>query len=641
MTMDIAITGMSVRLPASDTPWQLHELLADAGSAIERFDNEHPDRVGARGIIQRHDWFDSQYFRLAEAEASRLDPQHRLALEEAVKALESAGYRSLSSRQAIECGVFASCSANQSHWRACLEQDADNAIARYNLLLANDKDFLATRIAWHLDLTGPAITVQSGCSSGLAALHQACQALRMGECSIALVAGVSLTLPLKEAYPVSEGMIFSSSGSCCPFTEDADGTIGGTGAVVLVLQPLEQALLEGAPCWGIIKGSAVNNDGRKKVSFTAPSIDQQIAVMQSALKVAGVKASDIGFIEGHGTATSMGDAIELAALSEVYGCQMPLPSLGSIKANIGHLDAASGLAGVAKCLLSFHNQLIYPQPHKTGTMLKGTSSFALHARPLPWRGASRMSVVTSLGVGGTNVHMVLGAAPPREMKHITGPFLIPLAASTGQGVQELARQLREATKSMSPDTLPYCAWTLQQRYLSEKYSCRCHLAVQNWEHWQQQLQQVADGTPLSIMHCEDAPPALNKNEGLYRIALPATPLDSHSIPSPADQSGKNFIQPEGGGRDSDPETLIVAAWQKCLGFSDKPTTDTHFFEAGGNSLLSVQLIQALKQQGFTTVNIADIYAAPKLSHFVRRLKQKDSEKADVVPQEVTTDYEEM
>lgn len=641
MTMNIAITGMSVRLPTSDTPWQLHQLLTDAESAIERFDNGHSDRVGARGMVQRHDWFDSRYFRLAEADAARLDPQHRLALEEAVKALESAGYGSLSRRQAIECGVYASCSANQAHWRACLELEADNAIARYNLLLANDKDFLATRIAWHLDLTGPAMTIQSGCSSGLAALHQACQALRMGECALALVAGVSLTLPLKEAYPVSEGMIFSPSGCCCPFTEDADGTVGGTGAVVLVLQPLEQALQEGSPCWGIIKGSAMNNDGRKKVSFTAPGIDQQIAVMQRALKVAGVKASDIGFIEGHGTATSMGDAIELAALNEVYGCQMPLPSLGSIKANIGHLDAASGLAGIVKCLLSLHNQLIYPQPHRAGTTLKGTSSFPLHARPVPWRGASRTSVVTSLGVGGTNVHTVLGAAPPREMKPITGPFLIPLAAPTEPSMQALARQLREAMDTLSPDTLPYCAWTLQQRYLCEKYRYRCHLAVQNWDHWQQQLQQIADGGSLSNMHCEDAPPALNENEGLYCIALPATPLDSHPIPSPAEQSGKGVVQPERKACNNDPETLIIAAWQKCLGFSDKPAINTHFFEAGGNSLLSVQLIQALKQQGFTTVNIADIYAAPTLGHFVKRLEHKDDEKADTVRQESTDDYEEM
>lgn len=641
MKMDIAIVGMSVRLPASDTPWQLHQLLNNAQSAIERFDDGNPGSMGARGLIQRHDWFDSQYFHMAEAEASRLDPQHRLALEESVKALESAGYGSVSHRKALECGVYASCSANQTHWRASLERDADNAIARYNLLLANDKDFLATRIAWHLNLTGPSMTIQSGCSSGLAALHQACQALRMGECSLAIVAGVSLTLPLKEAYPVSEGMIFSPSGTCNPFTEAADGTVGGTGAVVLVLQPLEQALNEGAPCWGIIKGSAVNNDGRKKVSFTAPGIDQQIAVMQRALKVSDVKASDIGFIEGHGTATSMGDAIELAALNEVYGCQIQPPSLGSIKANIGHLDAASGLAGVAKCLLSFNNDLIYPQPQRIGISCKTTSIFPIHARSMPWNSASRMSVVTSLGVGGTNVHMVLGEAPLRECKVLSGPFLIPLAASTNTGVRMLARQLIEATKTMLPGTLPYCAWTLQHRYLHEKYNHRCNLVIKDWEELQQRLKQVAEGVSLNILHHEDVSQALTKNEGLHLIALPATPLDSHSIPSPAEQLDKKAAQVEERTVESNPEDLVVAAWQKCLGFSDNPNSDTHFFEAGGNSLLSVQLIQSLKQNGFANVNIADIYAAPKLSQFLKRLKQKDDANDKVEFQNHIDDYEEM
>ncbi|WP_168385775.1 beta-ketoacyl synthase N-terminal-like domain-containing protein [Erwinia amylovora] len=624
MTMDIAITGMSVRLPASDTPWQLHHLLAGAESAIRRFDAGGPGLIGARGIIDRHDWFDTQRFRLAEAEARRLDPQHRLALEEAVKALECAGYGDVIGCETLECGVFASCSANQVHWWSCLEKDADNAIARYNVLLANDKDFLATRIAWHLDLTGPAMTVQSGCSSGLAALHQACQALRLEECPIALVAGVSLTLPVEEASPISEGMIFSPSGHCHPYMDCADGTVGGTGAVVLVLQPLEQALQEGAPCWGVIKGSAMNNDGRKKVSFTAPGIDRQIAVMQRALRRARVAPDDIGYIEGHGTGTKMGDAIELAALTEVYGQRKAPPSLGSIKSNIGHLDAASGLAGVAKCLLSLHNQTIYPQPQPVDISLKGTSHFPLQSSPVPWTESPRLSAVTSLGVGGTNVHAVLASAPLRVMEHIAGPFLMPLAAPTEQRLRELARQLFEATELMEPKTLPYSAWTLQQRYRSGQHRCRCDLKVQNWCHWQMQLQQIITGKPLAEMHCLVPPPVLDGSLGLHQIALPATPLDSRCINSLYEAPRNEGTQPKTASCAEEPETLIIAEWQKCLGLRDKPGGSTHFFEEGGNSLLSIQLVQALKQQGIATVGIADIYAAPQLGDFVRRLRRKSS-----------------
>lgn len=618
MSLDIAITGMSVRLPASDTPWELHRMLAAGESAITHFGEQRTGWIGARGLIERHDWFDTQRFRLAESEAKCMDPQHRLALEEAVKALESAGYRAGS--QALDCGVFASCSASHAHWQACLEQDADNAIARYNVLLGNDKDFLATRIAWHLDLTGPAMSVQSGCSSSLVALHQACQAIQQGDCSMALVAGVSLTLPLEEGSPVSEGMIFSPSGSCNPYTSQADGTVGGTGAVVLVLQRLEDAVSQGAPCWGVIKGSAINNDGRKKVSFTAPGIDQQVAVMQRALRKAGVAPDDIGFIEGHGTGTSMGDSIELAALMEVYGQQASLPSLGSIKASIGHLDAASGLAGVARCLLSLQHQVIYPQPRLT--QASAQSPFPLEAEAIPWGERSPLIAVTSLGVGGTNAHVVLAPSPERKIAALPGPFWIPLAGENEEGLRLLARQLLDIPQGGESRTLPLIAWTLQQRYRDTHLSCRCDLKAEDIHHYRQQLEQLAADTPLPLLHCQTPPAPLSEEDDLWCIPLPATPLNSHCLYSDVVRTLNSQTKPDEAIREAisgGAEAIITAAWQKCLGFNDKPSATNHFFEQGGNSLLAVQLVQTLKQQGISGVSIADLYEAPQLAGFIQRL----------------------
>lgn len=620
MTMDIAVTGMSVRLPASDTPWQLHRLLAKAGSAIKRFGVERPGWIGARGLIDRHNWFDTQRFRLAEAEARRMDPQHRLVLEEAVRAMESAGH--VVGCRALDCGVFASCSASFNHWQSCLEDEADNSIARYNILLSNDKDFLATRIAWHLDLTGPAMSVQSGCSSSLVALHQACQALQQGDCAIALAAGASLTLPLEESSPVSEGMIFSPSGSCNPYTDKADGTVGGTGVVVLVLQPLDEALKEGAPCWGIIKGSAINNDGRKKVSFTAPSIDQQIAVIKHALTKADVNPAKVGFIEGHGTGTSMGDSIELAALMEVYGRQPLLPPLGSIKANIGHLDAASGLAGVAKCLLSLHNRVIYPQPHLGDAQPQAL--FPLPAQLSPWREPDQLAAVTSLGVGGTNVHMVIAPPPARQVVSLDGPFWMPLAADSEDGLRLLARQLLEATERGDGGALSHYARTLQHRYQQGDQRYRCNMQVDSWDHWRQQLEQIAGGAPLPELHCQAPPPVLGASPGLYRVALPATPLNSRCLHL-EEVRAKAESRPSVKTAEDSSEALITAAWQKCLGFSQKPSANAHFFEEGGNSLLSVQLIQELKQKGGLNVSVADLYEAPQLGSFIRRLTRKSCE----------------
>ncbi|MEU7649186.1 beta-ketoacyl synthase N-terminal-like domain-containing protein [Streptomyces huasconensis] len=613
--MDIAITGMSVRVPASDTPWELHRLLLRAESAIDHFDAKHSDLVGARGLIDRHDWFDTQRFNIAEAEATRMDPQHRLVLEEAVRAMESAGHAV--GEHPLECGVFASCSASINHWTTRQEEAADNPIARYNVLLGNDKDFLATRLSWHLDLTGPAMSVQSGCSSSLVALHQACQALRNGDCSIALVAAASLTLPLQEGSPVTEGMIFSPSGQCNPYTDKADGTVGGTGAVVLVLEPLDQVLREGGPCWGVIKGSAVNNDGRKKVSFTAPSIDQQSAVMNRALAKADVDPARVGYIEGHGTGTVLGDSLELAALMEVYGQrQGPMPSLGSIKANIGHLDAASGLVGVVKCVLALHHRVIYPQPGMDGARVQ--TSFQVHAQPSPWQRPDELAAVTSLGVGGTNVHMLLAPPPSRPAAALAGPFWFPLAAASEDGLRLLARHLLEVTEDGGRDALPHHAWTLQHRYRQDKQLCQCHLQVESWDQLRRQLEQLCAGVPLDEVHCPAPPTPLDASPALYRVPLPATPLNSrplHGTDIKTTVAPTPPVRAENGSL----AEVIAAEWQRSLGVSTVPHADSHFFEEGGDSLLSVQLVQALTQRGVSSCSVADLYEAPRLGDFVRRV----------------------
>ncbi len=302
------------------------------------------------------------FFGYSPREAQVMDPQQRVFLECAWQALEHAGYAPGELGDAV--GVYAGASMNSYVYSHLLRNPAlAEAVGGYQIMLGNDKDFLCTRVSYKLGLRGPSITVQTACSTSLVAVQVACRALQRGECDMALAGGVSLTFPLGAGYLYQEGMILSPDGHCRPFDVDARGTRAGAGAGVVVLKRLADALADGDTVHAVIRGIAVNNDGAGKAGYTAPSVDGQIEVIATAQALAGVSARSIGYVEAHGTATPLGDPIEIAALTQAFraaGDEVGFCRLGSLKANLGHLDAAAGVAGLIKTVLVLQQRQLPP-----------------------------------------------------------------------------------------------------------------------------------------------------------------------------------------------------------------------------------------------------------------------------------------
>lgn len=417
MLDEVVVIGAHLRVPGANN---INEFIDNLTKCKVSVDNLLHRRSGAvdntinvKGVINDYDCFDADFFKISDKEVKVMDPQHRMLLESVVHAMETTNIAQ-ETKEVI--GMFASCSANQKHLVSLQEEMYSDAINNYNCLIGNDKDYLATRVAYKLNFTGPACTIQSGCSSSLMALHQACRALQTYDCDIAVVGGISITLPMYQGYEFIDGMIYSKTGFCRPYSAQADGIVDGCGVGVVIVQRKQDAILAKRNIWGVINAGAVNNDGNSKASFLSPSVEQQIAVMQHALNQANLDAKKIGYIEGHGTGTIIGDAIELTALDEVYGKKNDngLCYVGSVKANIGHLDAASGIVGFIKTVISVKQGKIFPQPNLvpvTTHIDQNSSNLRFPIKIKNWLDKNRYAAITSLGVGGTNIHMIVSNYP--------------------------------------------------------------------------------------------------------------------------------------------------------------------------------------------------------------------------------------
>jgi phthiocerol/phenolphthiocerol synthesis type-I polyketide synthase E len=438
-------------------------------------DHTAPPFVPARALLNDVDLFDAAFFNMNPREADYTDPQHRLLLETAWEALENAGYDSRQFPGSI--GVFAGCSLNSyllhnlsSNPEFLAEFLASQQMGAHPSLLGNDKDFLATRLAYKLDLRGPAITIQSACSTSLVAICQACQNLLTYQCDLALAGGVSVTFPQKRGYSYEEGGIVSRDGRCRPFDATADGTVFGDGVGLVVLKRADEAIRDGDHIHAIIRGFAVNNDGSNKVSYMAPGIDGQADAIAAAQALAGVDVSTIGYVEAHGTGTALGDPIEVAALTRAFRLGTDAKqfcALGGLKGNIGHLEVAAGVAGLIKAVLALEHGEIPPTLHFAAPNPRidfAASPFfvASHLQPFPATGAPRRAGVSSFGVGGTNAHLVLEQAPEvPAAAPIDAPQLLVLSAKTPTALAAATRRLARHLE-LHPDTrLPDLAHTLQ------------------------------------------------------------------------------------------------------------------------------------------------------------------------------------
>ncbi|MGA3265020.1 MAG: type I polyketide synthase, partial [Terracidiphilus sp.] len=480
----IAIVGMAGRFPGARNLQEFWRNLHDGVESIRDLSDAElrsagatpeeladPEYVKRASVLDDVPMFDAQFFGFSPRDASIMDPQHRHFLECAWEALEDAGHPP--QRFIGSIGVFAGSGMNTYL--------IHNLLANRRLLesaglfqlkqTGNDKDVLATRVSYQLDLRGPSINVQTACSTSLVAVHLACQSLLNHECDMALAGGVTIEIPHGLGYIYREGEILSPDGHCRTFDAISSGTVFGSGLGIVVLRRLEDALADRDHIRAVILGSAINNDGARKVGYLAPSVEGQSEVIAEALEFAGIGAAEISYVEAHGTGTVVGDPIEVRALTQAFRkttARSGYCGIGSLKTNVGHLDAAAGVAGLMKTVLALEHAQLPPSLHfqklNPHIELKG-SPFFINSKLTGWpaSGAPRRAGVTSLGIGGTNAHVVLEEAPPQPVEpRTTKPWqLLTVSAKTEAAVERALANLANYLHAHPELSLADAAFTCQ------------------------------------------------------------------------------------------------------------------------------------------------------------------------------------
>ncbi|QFS52514.1 type I polyketide synthase [Nostoc sphaeroides] len=441
--------------------------LQASGIASEVFND--PNYVNAKGVLDGIEWLDANFFGFNPREAQIIDPQHRLFLECAWEALEKAGYDSKTYQGLI--GVYAGASMNTYLTNNIYSHpDIVKLVGNYQMMITNDKDYLPTRVSYKLDLKGPSIAVQTACSTSLVAVHLACQGLLSGECDMALAGAVSILLPQKAGYLYQEGGIGSPDGHCRAFDAKAQGTVGGEGVGIVVLKRLVDAIADGDYIYALIKGSAINNDGGLKVGYTAPHEDGQAQVIRAAHITAGVEPETITYLEAHGTGTALGDPIEITALTKAFRTRtqkIGFCAIGSVKPNIGHLDAAAGIASLIKTILALQHKSLPPslnfnEPNPQIDF--ANSPFYVNTTASEWQPLQmpRRAGVSSFGIGGTNAHVILEEAPVLKASSSSRPWqLLLLSAKTNSALEAMTTNLVESLQQHPEKNFADIAYTLQ------------------------------------------------------------------------------------------------------------------------------------------------------------------------------------
>ncbi|MBE9178534.1 SDR family NAD(P)-dependent oxidoreductase [Oculatella sp. LEGE 06141] len=475
--LEIAVVGLSGRFPGAKNVAQFWQNLCEGKESISFFTPEEleqsgvdlvlmndPNHVRAGGILADSDQFDAAFFGFSPREAEILDPQHRLFLECAWEALEDAGYDP--HRYDGSIGVYGGARLS-SYLLVNLFPNRDRLLASVSpnqILLGNDPGNLTTRVSYKLNLEGPSCTIETACSTSLVAVHLACQSVLNGECDIALAGGVGVSAQQKSGYRYQEGDILSPDGHCRAFDAQANGTVGGNGVGIVALKRLEDAIADGDCIRAVIKGSAINNDGALKVSYTAPRIDSQAKVIQAAQAIADVDPATITYIEAHGTGTALGDPIEIAALTQAFQLQTGCCAIGSVKTNIGHLGVAAGVTGLIKTILALQHRKIPPSLHfqQPNSRIDFTNSpFYVNTTLTDWQSSTpRRAGVSSFGMGGTNAHVVLEEAPILSSGASRSHQLLLLSAKTPSALDVATRNLADHLQQARPK-LADVAYTLQ------------------------------------------------------------------------------------------------------------------------------------------------------------------------------------
>ena len=517
MDQRVAIVGMAARLPGAESVEEFWDLLRQGKSGVRELTDEEliravgkqlapSDYVRRYASFESPTDFDANFFGYSPREADLLDPQHRVFLECAWTAWEDAGY---DSRQyAGLVGVYAGAALNSYLVNLHSDHSIRESVNQVQAVVSNVLGLMPTRVSYHLDLQGPSCGIQTGCSTSLVAVHTACRSLLDGDCDMALAGGVTIGQPNPTGYQYEEGSIASPDGRCRAFDAEGQGTIFGNGVGIVVLKRLQQAIDDGDNIHAVILGSAINNDGSDKVGLLAPSVSGQAAVIASAIKRAQIDPATISYVEAHGTATELGDPVELAALDQAMGAALKQASarcaVGSVKSNLGHLDAAAGIAGLIKVVLALQHRELPPSLDFSAANPQldlAARPFFVNDRLTSWKAQQhpRRAGVSSFGMGGTNAHVILEEAPTVDLagSAADGEWnILPLSAKTSSALefkqQQLARFLSQQQTEQKTN-LTDIAYTLQvgRRAMPHRRAVVCQHAGEVAELFEDNTQSTA------------------------------------------------------------------------------------------------------------------------------------------------------
>ncbi|MEO1625538.1 MAG: type I polyketide synthase, partial [Bacteroidota bacterium] len=512
---DIAIIGLSAKFSASPdvtTFWQnlkegkeltttySKEELADLGVSSQL--SAHPDFVAVDGRMKGTDQFDADFFGYSKEEAAVMDPQIRLFHQLVWSALEDAAYDPQTFQGKI--GLFATASDNLL-WRTYTRLMANENVNPFFANLISNKNFISLLPAFKLNLRGPSFFLDTACSSSLVAFHQACRSLMLRECHMAMAGGVRVSMDKSAGYLYEEGMIFSQDGHCRTFDERATGTVEGEGGGVVVLKRLSEAIADGDHIYAIVKATAINNDGKHKVGFTAPSVSGQSSCIRLAYRMAGVDPATVSYVEAHGTGTKLGDPIEIGALNKVFAGSSPKScAIGSVKSNMGHLDTAAGITGLIKTVLCLHHKTLPPSINFTKANpeidFEG-GPFFVNDQLREWtaeEGVPLRAGVSSFGLGGTNAHVVLQEAPSQEQTkdQEASPNTLVVSAKSKAALQRQLKKLNAFLSDRPNTSLSDLAYTMQTGRAS--FPHRSALAFQGYDQLMKALSSVEQSVHSSL-----------------------------------------------------------------------------------------------------------------------------------------------
>ncbi|MCM1635771.1 beta-ketoacyl synthase N-terminal-like domain-containing protein [Latilactobacillus sakei] len=618
MADKIAVIGIAGRYPEADTPDELFKNLIEGRNSLRKIS---PHELGRAGVskekiesgdfraygskINGYKRFDNKFFNMTQLESELTDPQQRIFLECCYQALQDAGYGPTNIKEKV--GVFGSESRDTYLLNNLVPSDYYRPDHYdYPIILGNDVDSLATRVSYKLGLTGPSLSIQSGCSSSLVALNYAIHSVQTNECNMALVGGVSLTLPENGGYFYTKGSTFSNSGKVSPFDQAADGMVISSGCSIVIIKKLDDAIQDHDHIYGVIDGLGINNDGKQKIGYTAPSVKGQTEAIQMALEQAEITPSDVFYVETHGTGTKIGDPIEIRAISKNYGQRNDSLRIGSIKANIGHLDAAAGITGLIKDLLILKYKIIPQQInyHEMNTNIDSNNNCIqvdVNNKRLDGNDKHYLAF-TSLGIGGTNVHGIVS-----EYKALNGgnssvndPVFIPITAVNEQYLNQLVIKIGRYVAEKLPD-IHDISYTLGSRV--EKSNARIYLYARDNNEILQQIKSylVKGESNYGIFPDGDKWIDSGKVSAAKKLVCNGNRI---SLPYIHFLGEECWIEPESDlhklkkevtpNSHEDMLSMVKSIWQRNMG--QAVSDDDEFTKIGGESLVAVSIIGELSSR---------------------------------------------